>query len=142
MLQLELIKDNGIYIPTEKKYIDQYLKKKSGLYLFYNNNFELMYIGKAGDIRSRVDQHIKGKTHTKDIKHNFKYFRYIEINNIVDMDIYETYYINLLKPKLNIDKVYTYKSDIGLNKYKSEEEINRIQIYQSELDKSLEEFFV
>ena len=91
----------------------------TGIYFMYNENKELMYIGKTIHLNSRVADHLTGRTHTSDICHNFNYIKYIEIDNEELLDDYETYYINLYKPKLNVSKVYTYKSERYTPEYNS-----------------------
>lgn len=121
MMKLPELKFSQYYSTEDWQIIDKYL---SGLYLFYNNKYELMYIGKASYLKNRIRQHLLKNTNenTYEISHNFKYFRFVEINDIVDRDIYETYYINLLKPKLNNQKTFTYKSDKYNKQYNPYEE--------------------
>ena len=88
-----------------------------GIYFMYNENKELMYIGKTIHLNSRVTDHLAGRTHTSDICHNFNYIKYIEIDNEVLLDDYETYFINSYKPKLNVSKVQTYHSERYNPKY-------------------------
>lgn len=85
-------------------------KHSSGLYFFYNDDFELMYVGNSEHLLSRVRGHITGNGHTNDIKHNFKKYRFVILEDPVDRDIYETWYINLWKPVLNTAKVFTYQT--------------------------------
>ena len=88
-----------------------------GIYFMYNENKELMYIGKTIHLNSRVADHLAGRTHTSDICHNFNYIKYIEIDNELLLDDYETYFINSYKPKLNVSKVQTYHSERYNPKY-------------------------
>lgn len=89
----------------------------TGIYFMYNENKELMYIGKTIHLNSRVADHLARRTHTSDICHNFNYIKYIEIDNEVLLDDYETYFINSYKPKLNVSKVQTYHSERYNPKY-------------------------
>ncbi len=89
----------------------------NGIYFMYNNYKDLMYLGKSANLKSRVADHLAGRTHTNDICHNFEYIKYIEVEDEELLDDYETYYINLYKPKLNVSKVYTYKSERCNPKY-------------------------
>ena len=89
--------------------------KKIGLYFIYNNYLGLMYIGKASDIRSRLMQHYTGSrsartSNTDGVKHLFDKFKAIFCESKWEMDMYETYAINQLKPKVNRDKTWTYSS--------------------------------
>jgi len=85
-------------------------KYSSGLYFFYNIDSELMYVGNSEHLLSRIRGHITGNEHTGDIKHNFKKYRFAILEDPVDRDIYETWYINLWKPVLNTAKVFTYQT--------------------------------
>jgi excinuclease UvrABC nuclease subunit len=69
------------------------LKGKCGLYLLYNDNLELMYIGKSKKLETRIVNSlcIKGMTH----------FRTAFTETLSDMSVYEVYYISKLKPPLN-----------------------------------------
>ena len=89
--------------------------KKLGLYFIYNNHLGLMYIGKASDVRSRLAQHYVGSrsaytSNTDGVKHLFDKFRVIFCESKWEMDMYETYAINQLNPKVNRDKTWTYSS--------------------------------
>ncbi|EOU1827893.1 GIY-YIG nuclease family protein [Clostridium perfringens] len=115
-----------------------------GIYFMYSENKDLMYIGKSIHLNSRVANHLSGRTHTDDICHNFKYIKYIEIDNEELLDDYETYYINIYKPKLNVSKVYTYRSERYTPKYNSKlnEFINLEHMIQYKIAKEyLEERF-
>lgn len=83
----------------------------TGIYFIYNENKELMYIGKTIHLNSRITDHLTGRTNTNDICHNFNYIKYIEIDNNDLLGLYETYFINSYKPKLNVSKVQTYHSE-------------------------------
>jgi hypothetical protein len=107
---------------------DKYLlPKKPGIYKFYDDKDELMYIGKTQDIRGRIDAHLHPSKETKFVRstanicHNFKKVSYMLINCPADRDILETYLINRDKPKLNGNKVFIYQTDRGLRKYMSKE---------------------
>lgn len=91
--------------------------KLGGIYFFYNEKDELLYLGKAKHLRSRIQQHLSGHSNTKTIKHNFKKFRVMYEDDVVSRDILETYLINDLKPLLNYQKVYTYKNSLGDDSY-------------------------
>lgn len=133
MIQLSYILNDSEIVNINKVNM---IPNKSGIYKFYGDNYELLYIGKAKYLKTRIKQHLGNnrENNTKLIKHNFKKVNYILIEDPVDRDIIETYLINLLKPKLNISKVYTYISEYGLNKYKTKDQIKQEQIRQLELN--------
>lgn len=104
----------GVFIPKEEL---NKIPNTSGVYFIYNKNKELLYVGESVNLNIRIKEHFSGRTNTWDIYHNFKYIKYIEIVDITLLSIYETYYINLYKPKLNLSKVFSYKSERYNPKY-------------------------
>lgn len=105
MIMLQELALSEFYNVGDYHDLDKY---SSGLYFFYNDDNELMYVGNSEHLLSRVRGHITGNEHTGDIKHNFKKYRFAILEDAVDRDIYETWYINLWKPALNTAKVFTY----------------------------------
>jgi excinuclease UvrABC nuclease subunit len=82
-------------------------RDKGGMILFFDANEQLLFVGKARKLRTRVKKHFEDsvsplKTHRDEIHK-------IAINiveNPMDREIYETYIINKMKAKYNIDKVF------------------------------------
>ncbi len=85
-------------------------KDKSGIYKIYNENNEVMYIGKATYLRQRICQHMSESSSSYDVNHNFHTVRCIYVDDPFAREIYETFLINTMKPPLNWDKVFTYES--------------------------------
>ncbi|CAH1201841.1 UvrABC system protein C [Paenibacillus plantiphilus] len=81
-------------------------RDKGGIFMFYNGKGELLFVGKARKLRPRI------KKHFEDTVSPIKMFR-DEVTRIdvclvedpVHREIYETYIINELKSKYNVDKV-------------------------------------
>ena len=67
--------------------------KRIGVYFIYDDNDEVIYIGKS----SNLDKRIKTSCEAK----KGKYVRVAEMKNKIDATIYESYYISKLSPKLN-----------------------------------------
>lgn len=107
MIMLQELSLSEFYNVGDYHDLDKY---SSGLYFFYNDDNELMYVGNSEHLLSRVRGHVTGNEHTGDIKHNFKKYRFAILEDPVDRDIYETWYINLWKPVLNTAKVFTYRT--------------------------------
>lgn len=84
------------------------LRGKSGIYLFYSESGELMYIGKTTDLLNRLRIHFSSDKGTENIRHNFKHVECLFVADPLEMELYETYMINTLKPLLNRQKVLTY----------------------------------
>jgi len=142
-----------IEIPrTERFYRDQadLLLAKGGVYFFHNNDFnELLYIGKTCNVKQRVKIHLtdtrffvnqRGEKHgsTSDIQHNFKWIEVFYVDCPVERDIYETYLINTLRPSLNVNKVYLYKSSRQMDRYKTEKQILYEKLKQEKFEKAME----
>ncbi|WP_252225397.1 MULTISPECIES: hypothetical protein [unclassified Clostridium] len=66
---------------------------KSGVYKLYDENKQLIYIGKSYNLAIRIVTSIRER--------KASYFSYCVLNNKADTDIYEIYYISKLKPPLN-----------------------------------------
>lgn len=86
--------------------------KKYYIYMFKNNNDEVIYVGKTSrNIYRRIREHIKDKDWILAVKH----ILITEVSNPVDQDVAEIYYINKYHPKyneLNDYKDINYISDI------------------------------
>lgn len=82
---------------------------KAGVYVLMDKDKKEIYVGKSIDLSNRLNVHFKRRK--KEImKPYVKYFKYFEVTNLVDLEIYETYLINLLQPPFNSSKVYTYSA--------------------------------
>jgi hypothetical protein len=77
-----------------------------GLYTLYDKDFNIIYIGKSVNIFDRVRGHVCGKTHTKYFHKEISYICFFHTDSRTEQDIYETYLINIYRPKYNKDKVY------------------------------------
>lgn len=67
-------------------------------YRFVNNDSEIIYVGKTGDLKQRLERH-QSKNDRK--YQEMKYVEYIETQKAIDAFILETYYINKYLPKYN-----------------------------------------
>lgn len=82
-------------------------RDKGGIYMFYNKQQELLFVGKARKLRPRIKKHFEDSV--SPIKEHREEVTRIEVCVIEDTvyrEIYETYIINELKSKYNIDKVF------------------------------------
>jgi len=94
-------------------------KHFKGIYLFYNSDKGLLYIGKTSRIQSRLLQHSNtANTFEDDWRNEISYAEVFELKSSCDREIYETYLINKLRPKHNIDKVYKDSTSIKLPELK------------------------
>jgi excinuclease UvrABC nuclease subunit len=77
-----------------------------GIFMFYNDNDELLFVGKARKLRPRIKKHFEDTVSV--IKMNRDEVTKIDvclIGDPVHREIYETYIVNELKAKYNVDKV-------------------------------------
>ena len=82
-------------------------RDKGGIFMFYNKEEKLIFVGKARKLRQRIKKHFEDQV--SPIKHHRNEVYKIEVCIVEDpmeREIYETYIINTLQSKYNIDKVY------------------------------------
>ncbi|MBF7155714.1 nucleotide excision repair endonuclease [Bacillus albus] len=82
------------------------IKPEGGIYFLYSLSNELLYIGKSTNIKVRVNNHIKGSSNTEEHAEEFNKVECFYIDNPLEIEIYETYLINTLKPKYNKNKIF------------------------------------
>lgn len=96
-------KESNIYGFTEFHLIS---REVGGIFMFYNAKNELLFVGKARKLRPRIKKHFEDSV--SDIKQHRDEVTKIEVCIVEDpvhREIYETYIINELKAKYNVDKV-------------------------------------
>lgn len=78
----------------------------SGIYLLYDKELELIYIGMASNFRQRLLEHTRydDSTKTKIPEGEIKYYYFIECKDLQTRYLYESILIITLKPKYNISK--------------------------------------
>ncbi|WLR57020.1 nucleotide excision repair endonuclease [Mesobacillus subterraneus] len=82
-------------------------RDKGGIILFFDADDELMYVGKARKLRPRVKKHFEDSVSPiKNHRHEVNKIAVITVVDPIDREIYETFAINTLKAKYNIDKVF------------------------------------
>lgn len=91
-----------------------------GIYRFYGDSDNILYVGKTNDLKRRIKDHIESLTNTINLSHGFYTVKCFYVDCPVERDIYETWLINKLKPPLNSQKTYTYKTDRYSDKYKTD----------------------
>ncbi|WP_258000372.1 nucleotide excision repair endonuclease [Bacillus sp. Marseille-P3661] len=105
----QVLKEGEPEIKPVYGFIDFHLipRDKGGIFLFFNKNDELLFIGKARKLRQRIKKHFEDtvspiKNHREEV---YKISICIE-EDPMNREIYETYAINKLQSKYNIEKVY------------------------------------
>jgi excinuclease UvrABC nuclease subunit len=103
------LKENEPQIKPIYGFIDFHLipRDKGGIFLFYNIHDELMFVGKARKLRQRIKKHFEDnvspiKMHRDEVTK----IAVCLVEDPVHREIYETYIINELKAKYNIDKAF------------------------------------
>jgi excinuclease UvrABC nuclease subunit len=82
-------------------------RDKGGIFMLYNDNEELLFVGKARKLRPRIKKHFEDtvspiKLHRDEVTK----IDVCMIEDPVHREVYETYIINELKAKYNVDKVF------------------------------------
>lgn len=116
------------------------IPNRSGIYIIFGCNDDVLYVGKAKELRGRVKGHFAGTTSLKDVAHNFDEVSGFFCDDETERDIYETYIINILKPKLNVEKTYTYKTSRFDDVFLSEKAKQRSMEKQKRIDESMDQF--
>ncbi|OIK08423.1 nucleotide excision repair endonuclease [Bacillus sp. MUM 13] len=96
-------------IPSISGFIDlhEIPRDKAGIFMFFNKDDELLFTGKARKLRQRVKKHLEDSV--SPVKNHRAEIYRIDVcivEDPTDREIYETYIINELKAKYNIDKVF------------------------------------
>jgi len=82
-------------------------RDKGGIILFYNNDDELLFAGKARKLRQRVKKHLEDNVSPlKNHRNEVNKISVIIVEDAMEREIYETYIINTLRAKYNVDKVF------------------------------------
>lgn len=84
----------------------KHLSYKSGVYLFYNKDKVLLYVGKSETNLARRIRTSKGSIHGDVVS----WLRYVLVDRLSDVSIVELYYISRLKPPFNKDYKFHDKS--------------------------------
>ncbi|MBT3948764.1 GIY-YIG nuclease family protein, partial [Candidatus Parcubacteria bacterium] len=82
------------------------LSQVPGIYLFYNKDKELIYVGKATSLRSRVGSYFSGRRTSRPIEqmiHEVTSIKTKETDSVLEAVILEGSYIKKYRPKYNID---------------------------------------
>ncbi|BCG57197.1 MULTISPECIES: nucleotide excision repair endonuclease [Paenibacillus] len=82
-------------------------REKGGIFMFYNDRDELLFVGKARKLRPRIKKHFEDNVSPiKDHRNEVAKIEVCVVEDPVEREIYETYIINTFKAKYNVEKVY------------------------------------
>ncbi|ASA24707.1 nucleotide excision repair endonuclease [Paenibacillus donghaensis] len=77
-----------------------------GIFMFYNAQEELLFVGKARKLRPRIKKHFEDTVSpVKEHRNEITKIDVCLIEDPVHREIYETYIVNKLRAKYNVDKV-------------------------------------
>ncbi|WP_179086071.1 nucleotide excision repair endonuclease [Peribacillus simplex] len=105
----QVIEGDEPVIPEIYGFIDFHLipRDKGGIILFYNENDEVIFVGKARKLRPRVKKHFEDNVSPlKEHRNEVKKIDILLVEDAMEREIYETYMINKLHAKYNVDKVF------------------------------------
>jgi excinuclease ABC subunit C len=81
------------------------LPDNPGIYLYYDKNKELIYVGKATSLKNRVKSYFNGKRHDRPIEqmiHEVVDIKWKETDSVLEAVIVESLYIKKFLPKYNV----------------------------------------
>jgi excinuclease UvrABC nuclease subunit len=82
-------------------------RDKGGIFMFYNSDKELLFVGKARKLRPRIKKHFEDTVSPiKEHRDEVTRIEVCVIDDPVHREIYETFITNESKSKYNIDKVF------------------------------------
>lgn len=138
-VSIEIKSDTHNYrVKKLRTYLHKF-KEAPGVYVFYDINNTVLYVGKSKNLQRRLRQHLSGSN----VNLSDAYYCTIHVTNSENSaDILETYLINELEPAYNIDKA-VFKS---FSEYASESlqevlmQIKELQLEIEELTEELREY--
>ncbi|HYK72883.1 MAG TPA: nucleotide excision repair endonuclease [Pseudoneobacillus sp.] len=82
-------------------------RDKGGIIMFFNADDDLLFVGKARKLRPRVKRHFEDSVSPiRNYRDEVYKIAVIHVENPMEREIYETYIINTLHAKYNIEKVF------------------------------------
>lgn len=85
-----------------------YIHEEPGIYIFFNNRMEIMYIGKSINLKARFRQHMSKARNSsvyramKEDSDNIVYYSYAICKDDYEASMYEMIYTYMYRPKLNM----------------------------------------
>ena len=105
----QVLKDGDVPITPFHGFIDfhKITRDKGGFFLFYNKANQVLCVGKARKIRHRIKKHFEDNVSPmKKYRDEIYKIEVYEVEDAMEREIYETYAINTLRAKYNLDKVF------------------------------------
>nr|WP_028393769.1 nucleotide excision repair endonuclease [Bacillus cihuensis] len=105
----QIVKGDEPIIPDIYGFIDFHLipRDKGGIFMFYNKEGQLLFVGKARKLRQRIKKHFEDSVSPIKLHRNeVSSIEMCYVEDPMEREIYETFIINEHKAKYNIDKVF------------------------------------
>lgn len=105
----QVLKPGDLPITPYYGFIDFHLitREKGGIFMFYNEQNQLLFVGKARKVRQRIKKFFDGNVApVNSHKHEIHKIEVYEVESPMEREIYETYAINTFRAKYNVDKVF------------------------------------
>lgn len=105
----QVIKGDEPIITPINGFIDFHLipRDKGGIFMFFDINDELLFVGKARKLRQRIKKHFEDNVSPMKAYRDEVYrIDACIVEDPMEREIYETYIINELQAKYNVDKVF------------------------------------
>jgi len=81
-------------------------RETGGIFMFYNAKDELLFVGKARKLRPRIKKHFEDSVSPmKNYRDEVTKIEVCVVEEPLDREIYETYILNTLQAKYNVEKV-------------------------------------
>jgi excinuclease UvrABC nuclease subunit len=82
-------------------------RDKGGIFMFYNHDEQLLYVGKARKLRQRIKKNFEDSlSPIRKYRDEVYKIAVCSVEDPMEREIYETYIVNTLQAKYNIDKVF------------------------------------
>lgn len=82
-------------------------REHGGIFMFYNDKNELLFVGKARKLRPRIKKHFEDSVSVmRNHRDEVTKIEVCIVEDPVKREIYETYIINESKAKYNVEKVF------------------------------------
>ncbi|WP_339146048.1 MULTISPECIES: nucleotide excision repair endonuclease [unclassified Sutcliffiella] len=102
------IKDEPIITPING-FIDFHKipRDQGGIFMFFNINDDLLFVGKARKLRQRIKKHFEDNVSPiKDHRDEVYRIDVCIVEDPMEREIYETYIANTLRAKYNVEKIF------------------------------------
>lgn len=129
------IEEPESYTRITVREVETFRLHEAGVYYLENHHGEVIYIGKTGNFRRRLREHLRGRGNSAAFCNHINTVRLYEIKDEYQREMYETFLINKYKPYYNIGKVFDNdKGNEAFNQYhKIQAELTDVQEQRREV---------